>query len=147
MKTFLLSLSVALFAVSQIHAQKSAVCVSSGVAISGYDPVAYFNQGAAVRGDKKFAFHWQDADWYFSTAENQKSFSKAPEKYAPQYGGYCAYGASMGHKATTDPQVWTIVDGKLYLNYNGAVRKMWAKDEKVRIGQADANWPKIKDKE
>src|SRR5450631_4166840 len=147
MKTFLLSLSLVLFAASQTHAQRSPVCVSSGVAISGYDAVAYFKQGAAVKGDKKFSFHWQDADWYFSTEENRKSFSTAPEKYSPQYGGYCAYGASMGHKSATDPQAWTIVDGKLYLNYSGDVKKMWVKDEKTRISQADANWPKIRDKE
>ena len=78
---------------------------------------------------------------------NLNSFSKNPDKYVPQYGGYCAYGMSEGHKAPTDPDAWTIVDGKLYLNYNKDVRTKWREDEKGRIDKADKNWPELKDKE
>jgi YHS domain-containing protein len=147
MKTFLLSLGFVVLAASQAGAQKSAVYVSSGVAASGYDVVSYFKEAKAVKGDKKFTYHWQDADWNFSTEENLKNFKATPEKYAPQYGGYCAYGTSQGHKAPTDPQTWTIVDGKLYLNYNGDVKKKWSKDQKGLISQANQEWPKIRDKE
>jgi hypothetical protein len=74
-------------------------------------------------------------------------FSKSPEKYAPQYGGYCAYGMSEGHKAPTDPNAWTIVNGKLYLNYSLDVKQKWNKNQMERIDQADKNWPQLKDKE
>jgi len=147
MKTILVSLSFLLLVASHASAQKSPVYISSGVAANGYDVVSYFKESAAVKGDKKFTYHWQDADWQFSTEENMKSFKAAPEKYTPQFGGYCAYGTSQGHKASTDPQAWTIVDGKLYLNYNGDVKKKWTSDRKALIDQANANWPKIRDKE
>lgn len=139
----------AFFAVSAtvLFAQKSEVFKSSGKAIRGYDPVAYFTEGKAVKGSEKLSFHWNDADWYFSSTQNLNSFSKDPGKYAPQYGGYCAYGLSEGHKAPTDPDAWTIVDGKLYLNYSKDVRAKWRENENERIAKADANWPQLKDKE
>ena len=132
---------------SSLFAQKSEVFKPSDQAIRGYDPVAYFTAGKPVKGDKTFSLHWKDADWYFSSKENLNSFAKSPEKYAPQYGGYCAYGMSEGHKAPTDPDAWTIIDGKLYLNYSTDVRTKWRENEKERIDKANRNWPQLKDKE
>jgi YHS domain-containing protein len=138
---------VSLLISSTLFAQKAEVFQFSNQAIRGYDPVAYFLDGKAVKGDKNYKFHWKDADWYFSSKQNLNLFTKNPEQYAPQYGGYCAYGMSEGHKAPTDPDAWTIVDGKLYLNYSQDVRTDWRKSEKERIDKANKNWPQLKDKE
>ena len=118
----------------------------SSQAISGYDPLAYFTEGRPVKGSEAFTYKWKDANWYFSSQQNLDSFKNAPEKYAPQYGGYCAYGCSFGRKVSTDPNAWTIVDGKLYLNHSAEVKAKWIKDQKERIDQADKNWPDVKDK-
>ena len=116
-------------------------------AIKGYDAVAYFTQNKAIKGTKQFAVTYKGADWHFSSAENKEAFQKNPAKYEPQYGGYCAYGCSQGHKAKTEADAFTIVDGKLYLNYNLDVRKLWSKDQPGYIKQANTNWTKIKDSE
>lgn len=145
-KSFLLLLLIA--ATTIANAQKSEIFTGKSGAINGYDPVAYFHDNKAVKGDAKFTYHWKDTEWHFTTAENMSAFKANPEKYAPQYGGYCAYGTSAGHKAPTEPEAFTIVDGKLYLNYNQNVMSMWRKDQTALIPKADANWPKIKnDKE
>ena len=133
--------------VASLFAQKAEVFNPSEKAIRGYDPVAYFTEGKSVKGNDNLTFHWKDANWYFSSTENLNLFTKNPEKYAPQYGGYCAYGMSEGHKAPTDPDAWTIVDGKLYLNYSKDVRTKWREGEKERIDKADKNWPQLKDSE
>ena len=119
---------------------------NSSAAINGYDPVAYFTNQEPVKGNQQFAYQWKDANWLFSSQENLELFSKDPEKYAPQYGGYCAYGCSKGKKATTDPNAWTIVDGKLYLNHSPEVKELWMKQQKEKIEMADNEWPQIKDK-
>jgi YHS domain-containing protein len=113
-------------------------------AIGGYDPVAYFKDGKPVKGAKNFTTEWNDADWYFSSQENLNDFTADPLKYAPQYGGYCAYGTADGHKASTQPETWTIVDGKLYLNYNLDVKAIWMKDQASMIHKADSNWTFVK---
>lgn len=136
-----------LFSTMGVFAQKSAIFRNETGAIRGYDPVAYFKESKPVNGDTTLSFEWKGSTWYFSTKENLEAFKSTPEKYAPQYGGYCAYGAADGHKAPTDPNAWTIVDGKLYLNYNKNVQGMWNKKQKEFIEQADINWPKLKDKE
>ena len=146
MKKMMCVLSVVLLAGFSVMAQKSATFVQSGKAIRGYDPVAYFSEGKPVKGNEKLVYSWNNADWYFSSQQNLDLFKANPEKFAPQYGGYCAYGLSEGHKAPTDAEAWTIEDGKLYLNYNTDVRKMWIKEKKERIEKADQNWPEIKDK-
>lgn len=146
-KSAFLSFGLLLTVAIQVNAQKSEVFVSSGSAIKGYDAVAYFTEGKPVKGDKKFSYNWKGADWYFSSQQNRNSFKADPLKYAPQYGGYCAFGASEGHKAPIDPQAWTIVDNKLYLNYDKDIKTKWTKDQSIRIKQADMNWAKIKDKE
>ena len=132
---------------ASLFAQKAEVFNPSEKAIRGYDPVAYFTEGKSVKGNDNLTYHWKDANWYFSSTQNLNSFTKNPEKYAPQYGGYCAYGMSEGHKAPTDPDAWTIVDGKLYLNYSKDVRTKWRESEKERIDRADKNWPQLKDSE
>jgi YHS domain-containing protein len=114
-----------------------------GLAIEGYDPVAYFQAGAPAKGSKSFTYEWGGANWRFSSAENRDLFAAAPEKYAPQYGGFCAYAVSQGKTVGIDPAAWTIVEDKLYLNYNQKIRQTWEKDIPGYISKADAAWPKI----
>lgn len=135
-----------LLAAGAANAQKSSIFVVDGKAIRGYDPVAYFTEGKALPGTKKFVYQWAGADWYFSSAENLGAFRQNPDKYLPQYGGYCAYGMANGYKAPTEVDAWTILDGKLYLNYNKKVRGMWQEKQKEYITAANKNWPKTKDK-
>ena len=117
-----------------------------GLAIKGYDPVAYFVDGQAVKGEKAYRYEWQGATWRFSSEEHKKRFIEDPEKYAPQYGGYCAWSVSQGGKVTIDPKMWKIVDGKLYLNFNSKVQEKWLEKMDYWIGQANDVWPMIKDK-
>ena len=95
-------------------------------------------------GKPEFSYKWMDATWRFSSAENRDAFANEPEKYAPQYGGYCAFGTSQGHLVPGDPQAWKVVDNKLYLNYNKDVQKYWLQDVPGYIQKADENWPKLK---
>ncbi|MFT3936077.1 MAG: YHS domain-containing (seleno)protein [Chitinophagaceae bacterium] len=141
------NLSIAFFILITAHAQKSPVFVTDGAAIHGYDAVAYFTQAKAIKGDSSISYNWNNANWYFVSRENKELFKSAPEKYAPQYGGYCAYGLSAGHKAPTDPQAWMVVDGKLYLNYSKGVQQVWIKKQQEFIDKANTNWPTLKDKE
>lgn len=112
-----------------------------GVAIEGYDPVAYFTDGRPVAGSKEHTFDWRGATWRFATAEHRDLFAAEPEKYAPQYGGYCAWAVANGYTASIDPEAWKIVDGKLYLNYDKDVQKKWSEDIPGNIAKGDANWP------
>lgn len=114
-----------------------------GGAIRGYDPVAYFTEGRPVEGKRAFSLKWMNATWYFSSARHRDLFRANPEKYAPQYGGYCAYAVSQGYTASIDPEAWKIVDGKLYLNYSKSVQKRWMADIPGNIKLADKNWPRI----
>ncbi|HOZ69201.1 MAG TPA: YHS domain-containing (seleno)protein [Chitinophagaceae bacterium] len=113
----------------------------NGIAIKGFDPVAYFTLGKAVKGLPEISFNWSGSTWLFSTKAHLDSFSKHPEKYAPQYGGYCAYGCSENHLSPTDPEAWTIINNKLYLNYNLRTRVVWLQDTVARIKNADIHWP------
>jgi YHS domain-containing protein len=141
MKLFLIAF---LFVLPFTLSAQSEVFKRSGVAINGYDAVAYFTQGVPVKGEDQLSYDWKDASWKFSSAENLAKFKSNPEKYAPQYGGYCAYGMAEGHKASTQPDAWTIVDGKLYFNYNLNVRTSWRKDIPGNIKRAEKNWPTVK---
>jgi YHS domain-containing protein len=116
----------------------------TGTAIEGYDPVAYFEEGKPVEGDSDYAHEWMGATWYFASAENRDLFAADPEKYAPQYGGYCAWAVSQGYTAKIDPQAWAVVDDRLYLNYSLDVQKQWQQDVPGHITKADANWPDIR---
>jgi len=115
--------------------------VIEGVAIRGTDPVAYFDQMAVVAGTPDHMLMWKGAKWQFASADNMARFEADPEAYAPQYGGYCAYAMSKGYIATSDPEAWTLHEGKLYLNYSKTVRKIWSGDIPGNIVLADANWP------
>ena len=116
---------------------------SGAHAIRGFDPVAYFTDGKPLRGKTEFTHEWNGATWSFSSAENLMAFKEDPEKFAPQYGGYCAWAVSQGYTASIDPQVWAIVDDKLYLNYSKGVQKRWEGDIPGHIAEANTNWPKI----
>lgn len=115
-------------------------------AVKGVDVVAYFSlseNAKAVKGSDEFRYEWKGATWRFSTEENRKAFSMAPEKYAPQYGGYCAFAVSHGFVTAPRPNNWKIVDGKLYLNNNRRSYKKWVNDYENKIIKADKNWPDV----
>jgi YHS domain-containing protein len=120
---------------------------TDGVAIHGYDPVSYFTENKPVEGSKQFAYSWMGTEWHFKNQANLDTFKSDPAKYAPQFGGYCAYGLSEDHKSPTESDAFTIVDGKLYLNYNTKVRTLWQKDIPGRIKKAEVNWVNLKDKQ
>jgi len=118
-----------------------------GVAIDGYDPVAYFTDSKPVAGKKEFEHTYQGATWRFASAEHRDLFAADPEKYAPQYGGYRAYAVAQGKLAGIDPEAWTIVEGKLYLNYSKKIRAQWEKDIPGFITKGDENWPGLVDEQ
>jgi YHS domain-containing protein len=114
-------------------------------AVSGYDTVAYFTEGKAVKGSPNIVSKYMGAVWQFSSAANKAKFDANPTQYAPQYGGYCSWAVSQNDTASADPTKWRIVDGKLYLNYDADVQKKWEKDIPGFIRKANANWPKVLD--
>ena len=114
-----------------------------GTAIDGTDSVAYFTEGRPVEGSPDFTHEWNGATWRFSSAANRDKFKAEPERYAPQYGGYCAWAVSQGYTASTEPDAWKIVDNKLYLNYNKGVQAQWEGDIPGNIAAADGNWPSV----
>lgn len=114
-----------------------------GVAVKGHDPVAYFEESRAVKGSQQYTHEWAGATWRFASAENRDQFANDPQKYAPQFGGYCAWAVGHGYTADVDPEAWKIVDGKLYLNYSKSVQKMWEQDRRRWIEAGHANWPKL----
>lgn len=117
---------------------------SNGVAIKGYDPVAYFRENKAVRGSAEQRFDYKGSTFLFANADNRAAFAANPEKFQPQYGGYCAFGTARGYKADIDPANFTVIDGKLYLNYNSQVQSQWSRDATGYIRQADDRWPMVK---
>lgn len=131
------------FLSSQAQAAKPEIYATENGAIEGYDPVAYFVENQPRKGLEKYTLEWKGAIFKFANAENLATFKAAPEKYTPQYGGYCAYAASLGSIANTEPEAWTIVDGKLYLNYNKQVRSLWSQNTANNITKANNNWPHI----
>lgn len=140
-------LIVSITIVSAVHAAKP---VYSGgrdrAAIRGYDPVSYFTQGKPVKGLKEFALEHNGAKWLFSSEGNLTLFKNNPDKYSPQYGGYCAYAVSKGSTASIKPEFFTIHDNKLYLNYSKSVFKKWNKDKDDYIEDANQEWPGLVDK-
>lgn len=145
MKTIIKSLAVfAAFIVGSASASADEA-IYTGIfndhAVSGYDTVAYFTDGKPVKGEKKFRTDYMGAEWRFSSQENLDAFLADPAKYAPQYGGYCAWAMASGNKASGDPKHWKIVGGKLYLNYNADVKAEWEKDIPGFIEKADAQYP------
>ena len=116
----------------------------TGTAIEGVDPVAYFSQKKPVEGSSKFSVDWDGATWRFVSAQNRDLFKANPKKYAPQFGGWCAFAVSRGYTASIDPEAWSIVDGKLYLNYSLSVREQWSEDVPGNIKLGKKNWPGLK---
>lgn len=115
----------------------------SDVAVSGHDAVAYFTDHRPVKGDARFTYAYQGAKWQFASAANRDAFAADPARYAPQYGGYCAWAVAQGSTASADPALWKIVDGKLYLNYDADVQKKWERDIPGHIRKADKSWPSV----
>ena len=115
-----------------------------GVAIQGYDAVAYFTQTSAVRGTANFAHEWAGTVWFFSSAENREAFAAQPEKYAPQYGGHCALSVANGKSARGSGEAWHVESGKLYLNYDQSVQARWQRNRYRNISEGDRWWPGIK---
>ena len=116
----------------------------SAPAAQGYDVVSYQNAKRPVRGNGHYTAQYNGATYLFSSKANQKTFSSNPEKYAPAYNGFCAFGVSVGKKFIGDPEVWRLVDGKLYLNLDADIQQQWLKDVPGRIAKADKQWSKIK---
>ena len=137
-----LALIAATFA-TPVRAGQAPVYQDGDFAIRGTDPVAYFTEGRPVPGIPEHMVDWNGAKWLFSNAENKAKFESAPQDYAPQYGGYCAYAVAKGSTAPTDPKAWTIRDGKLYLNLNRPIRALWLTNASGFIESADANWPNV----
>ena len=119
---------------------------SAGLAVSGFDAVAYFVAENAVKGDGKYEYVWNGAKWLFSSQENMDKFKQNPEAYAPQFGGYCSYAVSRGYTADGDPNAWKIVDGKLYLNYNQKAKDEWEKNQEKSIEDGNNNWVEFQKK-
>lgn len=134
---------LSLAASSQAKEKIAAVFQSEGLAIRGYDPVAYFTQKKAVAGKEEHSMNWKGTTWRFANAEHLRMFQESPERYAPRYGGYCAYAVSRGYTASTVPEAWTIVDDRLYLNYSLPVKRLWMLQTQKYIRAGDANWPQL----
>ena len=117
----------------------------SDVAVDGYDVVAYFDQGEPVEGSKEYSTEWRGAEWRFASAEHLAAFEANPEEYAPQYGGYCAWAVAQNKTAAGDPHQWSIVDGKLYLNYNADIQEKWSANRDELIRRANEHWPGLVD--
>jgi YHS domain-containing protein len=120
---------------------------ATGLVIRGYDPVAYFNEGRPIPGHSDLSVDYGGGRYLFVNPENRDAFKANPEKYLPQYGGYCAYGVAIGKKFDIDPSSWRVVDGKLYFNLNPMILEKWSADTKGYIRKSEKNWPKIRDKE
>jgi hypothetical protein len=117
-----------------------------GLAIDGYDPVAYFTESRALPGLPQLTHQHGGATYRFATEAHRDAFAADPARYLPQYGGFCAWAVSRGDTAPIDPEAWRIVDGRLYLNYSRSVQRMWEADVPANIRKGDANWPALRQK-
>jgi YHS domain-containing protein len=127
--------------------QKMINSTLDGVAIKGYDTVAYFTENQSMQGKSNFAYSWRDVEWHFANASHRELFAADPERYAPQYGGFCANAMSKGKVAIADPEAWTIVDEKLYIKFNFVSRDKWRKNKARKIKKADKNWAELQKQE
>jgi YHS domain-containing protein len=146
MLRFLLKIMI-LFVVLSGHiamADPAVLFNDKGVALSGYDPVAYFTVKSPTKGQESISAKYQDVTYWFSSNENRSIFLAEPSKYVAQYGGYCAYAAALGKKAPGDPTQWSVIDNKLYLNYDARIQKQWLPNASASILKADALWDGIK---
>ena len=124
-------------------AEAGTVNTENGVALKGYDPVAYFTQHQAVNGSAAFQAGYEGVTYWFASADDKGLFERQPAHYVPRYDGFCAFGASQGHKADIDPTAFSIIGGQLYLNYSHEVQTQWKTDIPGYISKADQNWPEV----
>ncbi len=139
-KRLLLSLALVVAALSTTPANATNQLAT---AIGGYDAVAYFAAGEPRQGKARYHHFWNGAVWFFENEENRDTFAADPVAYAPQYDGYCAWAASQNYKRPGDPNVWQIVDGKLYIKVHEGAQENWRKDIPTHIAQGDENWLRI----
>ncbi len=143
---FFLALSVTLAFASGLIAEDKVPAInksSKGLALKGYDPVAYFEASQALKGSAEFEYAWMEAKWHFTSARNRDLFAASPSRYAPQFGGYCAWAVSQGYTADTDPLAWKILDGRLYLNYNKSIQRKWEAGGAELIHAGERNWDRL----
>ncbi len=143
LKILLIAVAAASAPMTAAFADEPRVFVASATqyAVSGYDPVAYFTVGAPTRGSDQFVATYQGARYRFASAANRDAFLADAARYAPQYGGYCAWAVSQGYVARGRPENWRIVDGRLYLNFDDGVQRRWERDIPGNISRGNANWP------
>jgi len=115
----------------------------NNVAIKGYDPVAYFTKGQPMKGNPEVTYSWNGAQWHFATATHRDMFAGSPERYAPQFGGFCSMALTRGEIKTIDPEAWKVIDGKLYLAFSKRGREKFDENTHVNIKKAEENWKKI----
>jgi YHS domain-containing protein len=147
MKAFFLTLLLLIAVPAMAQTKKLVNVDKNGIAIKGYDPVAFFTQNKPVKGKPDFASDYNGAKYLFASAEDKATFDANPSKYEPQFGGFCAYGVSQGHTAPIKIDTFQIVDGRLLFNYDLDVKKEFQKDTQGNLKKADQNWPGIVQKE
>jgi len=140
---FALLVALGVPALASASPAPSVSATEQGVAIGGYDPVAYFTEGHPVAGSASFELRWAGATWRFASAASRARFEASPEAFAPAFGGYCAWAISQNYIAPGDPLVWRIVDGRLYLNFNRRAQMLWEADLMAAIARGHANWPAV----
>ncbi len=134
----------ALLLVAGVMWANEPINADDGIAIHGYDPVAYFTEGQPTAGSERYSYDWSGATWYFASAENLELFEGDPERYAPAYGGYCAWAVGRGTVADIDPDQWIIEDGRLFLNFSGWTQFRFENNLGRNISSADENWPSVR---
>ncbi len=143
-RTAVVVICLAALSIGTVFAAEDPVFTGRGdFAINGYDSVAYHLDMKPVKGDSDITTEWNGAVWRFKSAENRDLFASDPERWAPKYGGYCAWAVSHNYTAKTDPDAWSIVDDRLYLNFNKRIQRKWSKDIPHHIERADSNWPAV----
>jgi len=147
LKFAITAVAVVLFSAGAAFARSSEIYTGtfSSLAVGGYDTVAYFKQNAPVVGKAEFSMEYKGATWRFASKENLDAFRANPAAYAPQFGGYCAWAVAHNYTASGDPLVWSVVQGKLYLNYDRDVQAQWSKDIPRYIADGNKNWPSALD--
>ena len=139
---YILLITMALFSITAFAKPPVEIGTFNNKAIYGYDPIGYWTENKAVKGSDDHVFTWRGAEWHFASEENLNTFKSDPEKYAPQYGGYCAFGLANEKLVSIDPDAFTIYNDKLYLNYSERVSKRWLENKDEFIEWADENYPK-----
>jgi hypothetical protein len=138
-----LAAPAALAVAPMARAAEPRVFQSRSGTINGIDPVAYFDGNGPVAGNPRITHDWEGATWQFATVDNRDAFAAEPDRFAPAFGGYCAYAASRGYLAPTIPEAWSIHEGRLYLNASLRARRLWTNELPGVIALGEANWPAI----